>query len=343
MCFRIRTAACAGADRSAGPRCDPGRSAGHSAAGRSARRRRERQVRALDVEPGTVGDPSGIRSQRRSVPAAPSRHRASGRGRRIAAAGVRRAAAVAVEFVDGVPRPLRLHQRSLSPIELRDLVQWIVKPQILAVPGVAQAQIFGGEVRERQIEVDAAKLAAAGLTLDDVWPPPSATAYRRGLSRNADAAHRNQAQAPGATLERWRRRWSAPAAVCRCASRMSPDARRRRTAFRRCDDRRQPGILIETSTQFGANTLEVTRALELGWMRWRRRWPNRACNTIRRCCGRRVSSKAPSRSCEIRCHWRGAGRCAAAAHLARWRGALVSFSAIPLALLTTVWILEPGD
>ena len=51
----------------------------------------------------------------------------------------------------------------LSPLELRDVVQWIVKPQILAVPGVAQAQIFGGEVRERQIEVDSARLAAADL------------------------------------------------------------------------------------------------------------------------------------------------------------------------------------
>src|ERR1700733_13970914 len=56
----------------------------------------------------------------------------------------------------------------LSPVELRDVVQWTVKPQILAVPGVAQAQIFGGEVRERLIEVDPIKLAAAGLTLDDV-------------------------------------------------------------------------------------------------------------------------------------------------------------------------------
>src|SRR6202034_3424622 len=56
----------------------------------------------------------------------------------------------------------------LSPLELRDIVQWSVKPQILAVPGVAQAQIFGGEVRERQIEVDPVKLGAAGFTLDDV-------------------------------------------------------------------------------------------------------------------------------------------------------------------------------
>ena len=51
----------------------------------------------------------------------------------------------------------------LSAVELRDIVQWIVKPQILAVPGVAQAQIFGGAVRERQIEVDPVKLAAVGL------------------------------------------------------------------------------------------------------------------------------------------------------------------------------------
>src|ERR1700678_4816912 len=56
----------------------------------------------------------------------------------------------------------------LSAVELRDIAQWSVKPQILAVPGVAQAQIFGGEVREREIEVDPVKLAAAGLTLDDV-------------------------------------------------------------------------------------------------------------------------------------------------------------------------------
>src|SRR5580704_12613364 len=48
----------------------------------------------------------------------------------------------------------------LSPLELRDLVQWLVKPQLLAVPGVAQAQILGGAVRERQIEVDPGRLAA---------------------------------------------------------------------------------------------------------------------------------------------------------------------------------------
>src|ERR1700734_1202212 len=57
----------------------------------------------------------------------------------------------------------------LSPLELRDIVQWSVKPQILAVPGVAQAQIFGGESRERQVLVDPFKLSAANLTLEDIY------------------------------------------------------------------------------------------------------------------------------------------------------------------------------
>src|SRR5690242_5118073 len=91
----------------------------------------------------------------------------------------------------------------LSPLELRDVVQWIVKPQILAVPGVAQAQIFGGEVRARQIEVDPVKLAAAGLTLDDVI---AAAKHATGLIGGGYVETPTQriviqAQAPGATSE----------------------------------------------------------------------------------------------------------------------------------------------
>ncbi len=56
----------------------------------------------------------------------------------------------------------------LSPLELRDLVQWSVKPQLMAVQGVAHAQVLGGEARERQLEVDPVSLAEHDLSLDDV-------------------------------------------------------------------------------------------------------------------------------------------------------------------------------
>src|ERR1700731_957579 len=91
----------------------------------------------------------------------------------------------------------------LSPIELRDLIRWTIKPQILAVPGVAQAQIFGGDSRERQLMIDPVRLQAAGVTLDDVY-----AAVRRGTEligggylETATQRIVMQAQAPGNSPE----------------------------------------------------------------------------------------------------------------------------------------------
>jgi len=56
----------------------------------------------------------------------------------------------------------------LSPMELRDHVQWDIRPHLLAVPGVAQVTIYGGAVRQFQVQVMPDPLAARGLTLTDV-------------------------------------------------------------------------------------------------------------------------------------------------------------------------------
>src|SRR5712664_1602374 len=46
---------------------------------------------------------------------------------------------------------------------LRDAADWIIKPRLLAVPGVAHAIVFGGDVRQIQIQPDMAKLASFGI------------------------------------------------------------------------------------------------------------------------------------------------------------------------------------
>src|ERR1700734_433287 len=232
----------------------------------------------------------------------------------------------------------------LSAVELRDIVQWIVKPQILAVPGVAQAQIFGGAVRERQIEVDPVKLAAVGLTLDDVVATAkrATTLIGGGYLETPTQRIVIRAQPPGATLEAL-----GSAVVGMHAGfpvRLEDVALVRDGAEPRFGDALsagKPGILIETSTQFGANTLDVTRALE-----------------------ERLDALAPALAKQgVEYHpalLRPASFIESAIEKLRnslligavlvvalllitlrdWRGALVSFSAIPLALLTTVWILE---
>ncbi len=55
-----------------------------------------------------------------------------------------------------------------SPMELRDLAEWTVRPRLLAVPGVADVVIYGGQVRQLRVTTTPERLWAAGVTLDDL-------------------------------------------------------------------------------------------------------------------------------------------------------------------------------
>src|ERR1044071_6761915 len=56
----------------------------------------------------------------------------------------------------------------MSPMELRTFADWTLKPRLLSVPGVAKCSVFGGEVRQLQIQVLPERLLAYGLALSDV-------------------------------------------------------------------------------------------------------------------------------------------------------------------------------
>jgi len=51
---------------------------------------------------------------------------------------------------------------------LRDTADWVIKPRLLAVPGVAHIIVFGGKVRQIQILPDMRKLASYNITLNEV-------------------------------------------------------------------------------------------------------------------------------------------------------------------------------
>lgn len=55
-----------------------------------------------------------------------------------------------------------------SLMDMRYLVDSVVRPHLLAVPGVADVNVFGGDVRQWQIQLDPARLRTLGVTLADV-------------------------------------------------------------------------------------------------------------------------------------------------------------------------------
>lgn len=55
-----------------------------------------------------------------------------------------------------------------SLMDLRSFAEWTLKPRLLASPGVSDIGIYGGEIKQYQVQVDPAKLVQFGLSLQDV-------------------------------------------------------------------------------------------------------------------------------------------------------------------------------
>jgi cobalt-zinc-cadmium resistance protein CzcA len=56
-----------------------------------------------------------------------------------------------------------------SPMELREILDWFVVPQLRAVRGVVEVNAFGGELKTWQVTVDPEKLAARGIAIGEVF------------------------------------------------------------------------------------------------------------------------------------------------------------------------------
>jgi heavy metal efflux system protein len=56
----------------------------------------------------------------------------------------------------------------MSPMELKDLHEWVIKGQLRTLPGVSEINAWGGQTKQYQIVVDPALIEQYGLTLHDV-------------------------------------------------------------------------------------------------------------------------------------------------------------------------------
>ncbi|TLY70102.1 MAG: efflux RND transporter permease subunit [Gammaproteobacteria bacterium] len=166
---------------------------------------------------------------------------------------------------------------ALSPMQLRDLAQWTIRPRLLAVPGVARATLYGGDERQLQVQVEPRELNARDLAFGDIVAAVrSATGVRGGgfietpnqrvliesRGQTLDVAALGAAVVPAAS--------AAPATPAAPAGAPLP---LRLRDFATVTDgvapkfgdtliMGRPGVLLNLSSQYGANTLIVTRAVE---------------------------------------------------------------------------------
>lgn len=152
----------------------------------------------------------------------------------------------------------------MSGRDLRALVDWTIKPRLLAVQGVAAASVFGGEVEQLQIQARPEKLAAFDLTMTDVLECAKAATGVRGAGFIDTPGQRVVIQTNGQlfTPEEVGAvvvRKGAPVVRLRDVAKVVLGAEPK---FGDTLIMGKPGVLVTLKSQYLANTLTVTHGLE---------------------------------------------------------------------------------
>jgi len=148
---------------------------------------------------------------------------------------------------------------------LRDNADWIIKPRLLAVPGVARVNVFGGEVRQIQVLPDTRKLSRFNLSLTEVADAAKAALPLRGAGFIDLAAQRVllKSPIPGPDIKAL---GQAVVAVRSDVPVLLRDIAEIKLApallFGDALVMDRHGVMISLSSQYGANTLSTTLAVE---------------------------------------------------------------------------------
>jgi CzcA family heavy metal efflux pump len=153
----------------------------------------------------------------------------------------------------------------LTPMELRDLVQWNVRPRLLGVRGVAQVTLFGGRVRQFQVQVHPDLLEARKLTVTEVLDATRQASGIRGAGFVENANQRLTLRTEGQI------RSAAELGETVLAVAEGTPVRLKDVAqvvegpeplFGDAAVNGKPGVVLITYKQFDGDTMEITRRVE---------------------------------------------------------------------------------
>lgn len=148
---------------------------------------------------------------------------------------------------------------------LRSLADWTLVPRLLSVPGVADVNVFGGEIAQLQIQVDPVQLHRFNLALDDIIQAASQAGNIQGggFIENENQRFTLQVTGQPVTPEKF-----AKIIVKRDQGRNITLAEVATIAYApeppigAAQIMGKPGIVMMVIGQYGSNTLTVSRQVE---------------------------------------------------------------------------------
>jgi CzcA family heavy metal efflux pump len=237
-----------------------------------------------------------------------------------------------------------LTSEKISPMALRTFADWTVRPRLLSVPGVAATKVFGGEVRQMQIQIKPDRLLAFGISVQDVSTAASAATGVRGAGFVETPAQRLVLQTEGQSLTAEQMGEVVVTQRDGRSIRLKDVANVIEGAEPKFGDaiiNGKPGVLMTTVSQYGANTMEVTRGVEAALEALRPAFESEGIQYT-------PALHRPATFIEIALRNMKTSLLLGAALVAivlflfllDLRTALISFTAIPLSLLAAVVVLD---
>lgn len=160
---------------------------------------------------------------------------------------------------------LGLSSDQVNLMDLRSLVDWTIAPRLLAVPGVADVNVFGGDIKQLQVQADLAKLKRFNLALEDIILAVSQSANIRGSGFIENLNQRFTVQVSG--LPKSPKQFES--IIVKRANgqnitlgEVASITYAPKPAIGAAQILGNPGIVIMAIAQYGANTLSVSKALE---------------------------------------------------------------------------------
>ena len=154
---------------------------------------------------------------------------------------------------------------SKNLMELRNLVDWTIVPHLLAVPGVADINIFGGEIQQLQIQINPTQLHRFNLAVEDIVnaAKQAGNIQGGGFIENQNQRFTLQISGQPNSIEDFKKiivKRNAGSNVT--LGDVTHIAYAAEPAIGAAQIQGKPGIVMMVISQFGANTLTVSRQVE---------------------------------------------------------------------------------
>ncbi len=152
-----------------------------------------------------------------------------------------------------------------SLMDLRTFADWTMRARLLGVPGVARISLFGGEVKQFQIQLLPDRMAAFHVAFTDVVAAARNVTGVRGAGFIETDTQRVVLETEGQMLESEKLENAVISVANGHAVRLRDVALARAGAEPKFGDAiimGRPGVLLLISGVYGANTIEVTRNIE---------------------------------------------------------------------------------